>query len=191
MGGKEGQKTENVTVFTSKAAVLRWLEENGWQIKKSQFYDHCRDGLLRPVKSGVNKGKYKLSTVERYARLNCRRGDTGEKESDREMRLREQKMEVDLEQARIRRDREQFDLNKARGKFIPRAEFDQALVARAVAFMAHLNHTIQQSVPDWIDLVEGDQSHAPELVEVISLGVQQRMGDFAADGEIDVLLEAN
>jgi len=176
------------TIFKSKIAVHRWLEENGRQISRSQFYDHCKLGLLRPHKSD---GKYRLSAVQKYAKLHTRSLETGQKENDLLDKMQQEKLEVDLDTSKIKRDRERHDLAVKQGKFIPRSEFELAIVARAVAFMAHLNHTIQQQAPDWIDLVEGEQARAPELVDAISKAIEQRMGDFAADAEFDVILEVN
>lgn len=179
------------TFFKNKKAVHAYLQEHDWQIGRSQFYAHCKEGLLRPVMSGENKGLYALSAVEKYAHYNCRRAETGIKESDREAQAREEKAEFERDKERVKLAREEFELDKAKGKFIARSEFDLAIVGRAVAFMAHLNHTIQQEVQDWIDLVEGNQDRAPELVDAISKSIEQRMGDFAADAEFDVILEAN
>lgn len=176
------------TAFKSKIAVHRFLEEQGWQISKSQFYDHCKEGRLRPSRTD---GKYLLSAVEKYAKLHCRRVDTGEKVNDRLERKQEQKMDLDMRRSEVQLQQAEHDLKVKQGRFVPRSEFELAIVARAVAFMAHLNHTVQQGVVDWIDLVEGDQSRAPELVDAISTAIEQRMGDFAADAEFDVVLEAN
>lgn len=178
------------TVFKSKIAVHRWLEENGWQISKSQFYDHCKDGLLRPVKSGANKGRYTLAAVEKYARMHCRQLATGQKENDRLAAKQEEKLDLELQRERNRVAREEFELERVRGRYVARAEFDLAITGRAVAFMAHINHTIQSEVQDWIALVEGDQTRAPELVDAIAKAIEQRMGDFAADAEFEVILEA-
>ncbi len=176
------------TFFPSKIAVHRWLEDNGWKIGRSQFYAHCKEGLLRPAKK---EKKYRLKDVEKYASMHVVRAETGQKESDREIKMREEKLEVALDREKVGLEREQFELDAKKGKFIPRAEFELAIVARSVAFMAHLNHSIQASAQDWIHMVEGNQSHAPELVEAISREIEQRMGDFAADAEFDVILEAN
>ncbi|KJR97197.1 MAG: hypothetical protein VR65_24930 [Desulfobulbaceae bacterium BRH_c16a] len=178
----------NETLFPSKIAVHRWLEDNGWKISRSQFYDHCKAGLLRPAKK---EKKYRLKDVEKYASLHVARAETGEKESDREIAMREEKLEIALERERLGLEKDRFDFDAKQSKYIPRSEFELAIVARSVAFMAHLNHSIQASVQDWIHLVKGDQSHASELVEAISREVEQRMGDFAADADFDVILEAN
>lgn len=182
--------TEQLFLKT-KASVFRYLNENDWDISKTQFYDHCKDGLLLPLRSGENKGKYKISSIKKYADLNVRKLSTGLKETTRQELMRDEKLELSLDRERIGKERDQFELSKKKGQFIPREEFEEAIVARAVAFMAHLNHTIQTEVPNWIDIVNGDQACAPDLVDAASKSVEQRMGDFAADAEISVLFEEN
>ncbi len=172
------------TQFKSKAAVLRWLEENGWQISKTQFYDHCRDGMLR-----ARKGVYSLKAVQKYASLHVKKAETGVKENTRLDKMFEEEKELDIQIKRIKKDKEQHGLDVLGKKYIPREEFELAIAGRAVAFMAHLNHMVQQKVPDWIDLVAGDQDHAAELVDAISVTIGERMSDFSADAEIDVILE--
>lgn len=174
-------------IFKSRIAVHRWLEDNGWQISRSQLYAHCKDGLLRPAKDG----KYRLKAVEKYATIHVKKAETGQKVNDLEEQIRQQKLEISLEREVTALDRERFEQQKRQGKFVARDDFEMAIVARAVTFMAHLNHSVQSSVPDWIDIVEGDQLRAPELVDAIIKTIEQRMGDFAVDAEFDVILEAN
>lgn len=177
-------------IFNSKKAVHTWLvgEEGGYQISLSRFYDHCKLGLLRPRKSD---GKYTLKAVKEYASINVKKKETGQKETEWERKVRYKKLEMSLEREEIDLETSRLTLEKKQGKTIPREEFELAVVARAVAFMAHLNHTIYQSAADWVDLVEGDQALVPQLVDAISKAVEQRMGDFAADAEFDIIMEAN
>jgi hypothetical protein len=173
--------------FKTKKSVFTWLGDNGWQISQSMFYEHCKIGLLRPMKGGG----YTLKAVQKYASLHVKKAETGEKESEWETRAREEKIKVTLEREQVGLEKDRFELDARRGKYIPRSEFELAVVSRAVAFMAHLNHTIQANVSLWIQLVGGDPARAPELVESISREIEQRMGDFAADVEFEVIMEQN
>lgn len=171
--------------FKSKAAVLRWLGDNGWQISRTQFYAHCAEGLLR-----ARKGVYSLKVVEKYASLHVKKAETGQKENDRLTKQQEIERQLDIDIKEIKKKKEQHGLDVLDKKYIPRDEFELAIAGRAVAFMAHLNHMVQQNVPDWIDLVSGDQDSAAELVEAISVTIGERMSDFSADAEIDVIFDA-
>ena len=176
------------TSFKTKKAVFEHLDAAGkWQISRSQFYAHAKQGLLRPDKDG----RFQLKAVEKYARTWLKEMATGQKANEKLDKMQERKLEAETLSAEIRHERERFEFESKRGKFIPREQFELAIVGRAVAFLAHLNHTVQTNAADWIDIVGGDQSRAPELVQAISREIEQRMGDFAADAEIDVILEAN
>lgn len=175
-------------LFKSQIDVHRWLVDNGWQISKSQFYEHCKLGLLRKDKK---LGKFKLAAVQKYASLHVKKADTGQKVNDFEERLRKRKLEASAEKEEIDLKLARLDLDKKQGKMVPREDHELAIVARAVAFMAHLNHAVQSEAQDWIELVEGNQQRAPQLVEAISRAIEQRMGDFAIDAEFEVILEGN
>lgn len=173
--------------FKSQESVLEYLKNAGWKVSKSNLNRHCKEKLLRPSEDGT----YSQRAVDRYAKTWLKLAATGQKVNERLDRLQEERLEKELKAANLKLDREQFELDVRRGRFIPRDDVELMQVGRAVAFMAHLNHMVQSSVPDWIDLVGGDQGRAPELIAAISEAIEQRMGDFAADVEFDVILEAN
>jgi len=173
--------------FRTKKNALEYLLEAGWKIGQSQFYKHCKDGLLRPQADG----SYAQKAVDKYAKTWLKQLATGQKVNDRMDRMQEEKLEADLRASKFKMEEAEFNLGVRKSKFIPRDDFELAIVGRAVAFMAHLNHTVQSEAADWIELVGGDQTRAPELVQAISRAIEQRMGDFAADAEFDVILEAN
>lgn len=175
------------TLFKSKIAVWRHLVDVGWLIGKSQFYKHCNERLLRPN----DEGKFTLKTVNRYAKKYLKEKATGRKVKDKLDRMQEEKLELEVKRERTRVEREQYDLDLRQGKYMARDEVEAAIVGRAVAFMAHLNHAVQKNVPDWIDLVGGEQRRAADLVADISQVIEQRMSDFSADFEVEILLEAN
>ncbi|PIE72086.1 MAG: hypothetical protein CSA20_09600 [Deltaproteobacteria bacterium] len=176
-------------VFSNKLEVWEYLvNEAGYKISRTQFYQHCKDGLLRPEKIS---GSYLLKNVEKYATLHLRRSDSGEIESERERRIREERLEISLEKEKVLLQKEKTDLAKKQGKYIARADFEAAIVSRAVAFMAHLNHTVISVAADCIELVDGDQQKAPQLVDFLNRKIEQRMADFAKNTEIEVIFETN
>ncbi len=171
--------------FAAAIDVHRYLLDMGWKVSRSQFYEHIRERLLQK-----RKGVYTQSAVDRYAKKHLRRAETGMKVNDRLEKIQDEKLELELRTARVKLEKEEHDLNVKKRKFVSREDHELAIVSRAVAFMAHLNHTVQQSAPDWIDIVGGDQKEAPALVAAVCEELEQRMGDFAADVEFDVILEA-
>lgn len=178
-----------LSTYKTKKAVLEHLQasDSGWQISQSQFYAHCKQGLLRP---GTD-GSYSQKSIDKYAKTWLKQAATGQKLNERLDRMQEEKLEHDLRASKFKMEEAEFNLGIRKNKFVPREDFELAIVGRAVAYMAHLNHTVQAEAAEWIDIVGGDQARAPELVQAISRAIEQRMGDFAADAEFEIILEAN
>lgn len=171
--------------FKNKRRVYLFIENEAvYRIKKSQFYDHCKEGKLQP---DLPDGRYSLGAVTDYCRSYLRLDGSGITEETSQ--LQREKLETELAREKVRLAKDTHSLGVMEGKYVPREDFELAIVARAVAFMAHLNHMIQSNAPDWIDTVDGDQTRAAELIHQISADVEQRMSDFAADTEFEIILE--
>lgn len=173
--------------YKNKLAVLNALQEDGWKISKTQFYEHCKIGLLRPGKDGG----YSKAAVEKYAKANLPRLDTGEKVADRADRLREEKQELAVQRERIKLEHEQLDLDERHGQLMPTEDHERAVIARGVALYEHLNHHLQVEVSALIETVNGDQKQAPALIDFFSSILDSAFADYVADAEYDVILEAN
>ncbi|MCB2218072.1 MAG: hypothetical protein KQH59_18575 [Desulfobulbaceae bacterium] len=172
--------------FDNALRVLEYLREEGWQISRTQLYEHIKDKKLR-----ARKGVFLLGSVERYAKRWLKSADAGQKVNEKMERMADEKAELELQRERIRVAREQYDYDVKQGRYVSREDHELAIVGRAVAFMAHLNHSVQSKAADWIEMVGGDQGRVADLVEAIVEELEQRMGDFAADAEIDVIMEGN
>lgn len=185
---KSTPEYDELEIFHTKLDVWQYLKDEGWAIGRSQFYQHCKDGLLRPDKA---TGQYLLSSVEKYAKLHLKLKATGSKINDRLEQMQERKLKLELEQAETRLERERHELGVKRKKFIPRDEHELAIVGRAVAMLAHLKHMVQVEAVEYIDLVQGDQKFAPDLVAQLNEDIEQRLAVFASDVEFDVIFEAD
>lgn len=173
--------------FPNRLAAWEYLRDEGWQIGRAQFYEHCREGRLPRQPDGT----YLRRDVDRYAKHHCRRVETGERVNDTLSRMAEEKAKVELEREKVRLARENHDLSVRRGEFVAREEVELMIVGRAVAMMSHLKAMIRMRVPDWIDLVGGDQERARELIDAAQRGVEEHLSVFARDVEFEVLLEKN
>jgi len=176
------------TEFKSKAAVYRYLTDNGREISETQFYDHCKEGLLRKKRG---EKTYSLAAVKKYAKLHTKLAETGEKERDRHDKMQDELREIELNTARLKMQEREHSLMVKQGRVVPIDEYEAAIVGRQVAIMAQLNHMAQKNVAAWIELVGGDQAKGPALLEAMLEEIAQRMSDFAADIEFDIILEAD
>lgn len=174
--------------FKSKAAVFRWLQDNDREISRSHFYDLCKDGVL---KKNRKTKTYTMQAVKRFAKLHTKDAATGEKEATHEERLATLKKEVALKREEVRLAKEEHELLSLQKKNMPVEDHELGVVARGIAFLAHLKHTVIMRVPDYIDLVSGDQEKAAALVDALTVDIEKRMGIFDGSSEFEVILEAD
>lgn len=172
--------------FPHKLAAWEYLRDSGWQISKSQFYEHCKQGRL-PRKDG----HYLRADVDRYAKTHCKLESTGERVNDTLARMAEEKASTELSREKVRLEREIHDLAARRGEYVPRDEVELMIVGRAVAMLAHLKAMVQMRTPDWIELVGGDQARGRDLIDTVWIAIEEHLSLFARDIEFDVIFEKN
>lgn len=175
-------------LFNTRLEAWQYLQDSGWRIGRSQFYQHCKEGrLLLDRKTG----KYLQAAVDKYAQLHCRLAETGERVNDKRDRLAESKAEVEYERELVRLDKDRHDLAVRRGEYVPRDEVELMIVGRAVALLAHLKALVQMQSGDWIELVEGRPERAQELIGTVNRAIEEHLSVFARDIEFDVIFEKN
>lgn len=175
-------------LFANRLEAWQYLQDSGWQIGRSQFYEHCKEGRLLRDRA---TGKYAQAAVDRYAEIHCRRIETGEKVNETRTRMAEEKAETELEREKVRLERERHELAVRRGDYVPRDEVELMIVGRAVAMLAHLRAMVQMRASDWIALVEGDQQRARDLIDTVHGAIEEHLAVFAKDIEFEVIFEKN
>lgn len=173
------------TTFKTKAAVHRWLEENGWMISKTHFYDHCKDGLLRPSKTD---GKYHLKAVKKYALLHVKKAETGERENDALTRQQEEERTLDIELKRLKKENAAWELGAKERKYMLTSDHIRHMAAAALALEQGLKHFFRLKSEEIVDLVEGDQKHSAALVRFLVAQLNLELTKFAKPMEFDIEL---
>ena len=174
-----GGASSPAETFKNRLAAWEYLHLGGWHISRTQFYQHCKAGLVTREKNG----KYLRESLDKYANGYCRRVDTGEKAG---ATTAEKKAEIDLLRSEVRLQKERRELELIEGKSIPRAEVELMVVGRAVAFLAHLRAMVQMETSDWLHIGEGNQSRAPEVIAAIQDSIDRHIATFARDVEFTV-----
>lgn len=172
--------------FPHKLAAWEYLRDSGWKIGRSQFYEHCKQGRL-PRKDG----RYLRADVDRYAENHCKLEATGEKVNETLARQAEEKSTTELEREKVRLERERHELAVRQGKVVEREAVELMIVGRAVAMLSHLKAMVQMQAGDWIAAVDGDQSRARELIDIVQTGIEEHIAVFARDIEFEVIFEKN
>ncbi len=172
------------TIFKNKISVHRWLIDNDWQISQTQFYDHCRDGLLR-----ARKGVYSIKAVKKYASLHVKKAETGEKENERLSRQQEEDKQLDIDLKKIKKADAQWALDIKEKKYMLSSDHIRHMVAAASVLDAGLKHFFRLKSEEIIDLVEGDQKHSATLVRFCIAQLDMALTEFAKPREFEIEIE--
>lgn len=171
------------TTFKTVAAAWDYLEKSGWIAGRSRMYDAVRKGhLARNPDGSVDR-----EAVDAYAATYCKRRSAGRKSAE-SATIAQEREAIRLEREKVRLKKEQRELELIEGRAIPRAEVELMIVGRAVAFMAHLRAMTQMRAGDWIHIVNGDHSRAPELIADVWDSIEEHMSTFARDVEFKVTI---
>lgn len=177
---------DQIDIFDNRLDAWQYLQDSGWQIGRSQFYEHCKQGRV-PRRDG----KYRRDDVDRYAQHHCRLAETGEKVDKKRSRIADEKAEIELAREKARLEKDLHDLAVRKGEYVERDQVELMIVGRAIAMLAHLKAMVQMGAADWIELVEGRQDRGQELIATLIRSIEGHLATFARDVEFDVILERN
>lgn len=139
-------------------AVIAHLDAAGWKIKKSAAYKHKKEGKLRPGDDGL----FSVKMVDKYAERWLQKKD-GSAPSVEALSVERAQAELEKTKAQARHwdTKTKIEL----GQYVPRAEWDRELAARAHIFKSDIENFIRSEARSFINLVGGDPEKAPELIE--------------------------
>jgi len=182
----EQKESDQKRVFPSKMQAWAYLAGEGWDVKRSSFYEHCLQGKVRDV----NKKFFKRD-LDSYADAHCKKTEEKMLEDQGASFLAEEKVKVSLAREKVRLEREERELDALKGLYIKKDEVELVIVARAVAMLSHLKAMVQMEAPGWIGIAEGEQSRQRELIEVIWENIEETVSIFSKDVEFEVVLKKN
>jgi len=155
---------EDEPIFPNILAVLSYLQEQGWKIKKSALYKHRDDRKIKPRRDGT----FTLKEVERYATTHLKRLGPSKQENDLieeldQLRILEAKQEVRLKTAQADNwEGRNLDIEKAI-KTKVRTEISE----RAQFLSSELSSLAEATSPHIITIVKGDPDKTPELIQYL------------------------
>ncbi len=171
----------------NKAAVLRHLESDGWEVKKQTFYNHCASGKLAKNRNGL----FTRRTVKKYAETWLVRSGSGQTVAEEGEDLLAEKTREEILRIRTTREREEFRLGKERGLYMLRSDIYLELAGRAVVLENNLRHLVQSRVPAYIAAVHGRQDRVPDLVDMMDTDIDKLLNEYATSEFQVVITESD
>ena len=168
----------------SGAAVLRWLQACGWQIEKSQFYDHIKEGKLSTDKQGY----FTIRRVKKYAKTFLRRAETGQLLREEREDLAVSKAQEEVIKLQLQNERERVKLAIEQGAYLPKDDFYRELAARLVVLDAGLERMARDRVAEFVHIVGGDQAKAEHLTATLVAAKNELLNSYATTKSYHVLI---
>ena len=167
--------------FDSLAAVLRSLKEQGYKVQKSKLYQDRKAGLIkvRPDHSVVESEV--LAYIQR-AGLQKKWDHSGEMDETFSDKTRKEVTRLELQI-----ERERFDLDKKRGKYLLKTDVETALAIRVGVFEAGLKHLFQTRFRECIQLAGGNPKKTQMAIEYWNNGIDELLDELARMEEIEVV----
>jgi hypothetical protein len=158
----KSQKTteESEPKLDNLKAVVKYLTEAGWRIKRSTIYYHQDKGLLRPDK----EGKYSQAAVDKYVIVAKLKRLDGKKTEKLE-KLSEDRQSAETRKLNAQAEREELKLKVEKGLFVPKDTFERELAHRAMVFKTDGEAFFRSQASAMIKLTGGDPEKAPDLIE--------------------------
>jgi hypothetical protein len=168
--------------FKDRSEAVKYLQEQGYKVKKSKVYADAKKGLLRVQHDGrvlkVDLKAYAISTLDKV--------------NKQDEALAEQrtvtKVEKQIEKTDAQIDRLRFDLEREMGKYIPKGDFEMEIAARAAVLDIGIRHWIQSFVEELIYICGGDPKAAGEIIEKGNETLDKLMNDFASTKKFQVII---
>ena len=171
--------------FTTRKEALKWLQDRGYKIKKTKFYDDFKPRSGDPPLIRMQPdGKVLEVAVRAYAA-------TLDKVSDETKQVEKNTIaKRGKEVTKLEREIEklEFELDQKKGKYILREDFDMELAARAAVLESGLRHLIQSRVPELMATAGAQESKANNVVEQLNRALDQLMNDFATTEKFQVMI---
>lgn len=167
----------NEQALNNLIKVHEYLDEQGWSVSRSTIYNHAKKGWLVPDKEGA----YPTAAVDEYAeqRLKMKDGST-----QRPDKLAQDLRETELRLKRAKAEREEHKAKVEKGRFIPLAQFEAALVGRARIFKQDLHNLATGEAPDMVALVEGERDNIPDLIEFLEERFEELLDRYTREEEL-------
>jgi hypothetical protein len=179
---KNDQETagKKIETFKNLLSVKDYLNNIGYKLSKTAIYEHARARKLKPRDDGF----YYVADVERYAHAFLKQKN----DPVNSVFVDVQKRKTVAEARKIEAQAEIVEL-KAKimnGDYIEKASLERELSYRAMLFKVDLENFARKESPEICNLVKGNSSFIPELIEYMDNAFKMFLARYAEDREFTV-----
>jgi len=165
--------------FPSLRKAVAALYNAGYEVSRSKMSRDKKNGLI----DFNADGSVDQREVEKYARLLKKREAALEDNHEKAA----VKSDWEIKNLQIKHERQIFELEKDKGKYIERAMFEAELAARAAILETGLKHYFSSKIQELVAVVGGRPEKSPEFMQRINAVVDEELSRYATTKNFHVV----
>jgi len=168
--------------FATRTEALKYLQGQGYKIKKSKLYNDAKAGLLAVQADGT---VLKADVSDYILRGDLKRTSD---EFGNMSKTQAEKLVNENEKLKIQIEKLRFDFEKDKKLHILRSDAETATAVKIGALESGLKHLAMIKAVDWIVAVGGDPKKVRVWQELFYADVDDLLHEFGNMDEIEVLV---
>ncbi|EMS79185.1 hypothetical protein [Desulfotignum phosphitoxidans] len=166
--------------FPSLLDACEHLKKVGYRISKSKIYRDRDKNFFKVNPDGsVPEAELRAYAAEHLPKSRASLNDLDD--------IHAVKTAREVERLEKQNEKLQFEMDRERGKYLPRRDFEAELAARAVILETSLKHLFNTRVGEWIALVGGHPNKSPDLLQVLHNSLEEELSNYASTQTFQVI----
>jgi hypothetical protein len=168
--------------FPSLLDACEHLKKTGYRISKSKLY---RDRDKNYFKVNAD-GTVPEAEIRAYAAEHLPKSRASLQDLDD---IHAVKTRREVERLEKQNEKLQFELDRERGRYIPRLDFESELAARAAVLESGFRNLFNVRVREWIALVNGKPDRSADFLSALNQGLDEQLNIYATTKVFQVIFE--
>ena len=174
----DGQQPDHANM----TEAIAWMQQAGFKIKKSKVYGDRKKGKFHVQPDG----RIRHADVLAYIHTEELSKAPSMLQVLEDISTRKQEKEIEKLTAQV--EKLQFDLDRDRGKYLPKEEVRTELALKIAALESGLKHMIRIYASDWVGSVGGDIKKAPVLIGQFTHRLDELLDEMGNVEELELVV---
>lgn len=168
--------------FPSLLEACDHLKKVGFRISKSKLYRDRDKNFFKVNPDGtVPESEIRAYAAEHLPKSRASLNDLDD--------IHAVKTAREVERLEKQNEKLQFELDRERGKYIPREDFEAELAARAAVLDSGFRHLFNTKAREWIALVAGRVDRQADFLSALNQSLDNQLNTYASTRVFQVMFE--
>jgi hypothetical protein len=167
-------------VLENISAVVRFLQDEGYKVKKSKVYQDKGKGLLKTLPDGRTVTEAEaIAYAVRTSLKKISKSQSADLEG-----IQEEKSRAEVSKLKAQEEKLRFELEREKGRYLLKKDVQAEIAMKLGAIEAGVKHLIRIKGSDYIYAVGGDPKKLMVLVELLNADLDDLWNEFVSFDEL-------